>query len=281
MRRKQCFSCIFLFCGSLLIWMPIWMIIEGSFMGSSEISSYLGQVLNDSDQYASWSLLPVYPTLKTFVELLLDSPSFFSMFWNSCNQVIPGVLGQIIVSVPAAWSFARYNFKGKKVLFMIYIILMIMPFQVTMVSSYLILDKFHLMDTNWALIIPNIFSTFPVFIMTKFFHSIPKSLVEAAKIDGAGEIKVFLYIGIPLGSSGIISAIVLGFIEQWNSIEQPLTFLKDKSLWPLSLYLPEIAVEKLSVAMLASLVTMTPALLIFLYGQKYLEQGIIASGIKE
>jgi multiple sugar transport system permease protein len=158
---------------------------------------------------------------------------------------------------------------------------MIMPFQVTMVSSYLVLDKFHLLNTHFALILPNIFSTFPVFIMEKFFKSIPKSLIEAAKIDGAGEFRIFFYIGIPMGASGIISAMVLGFLEAWNGIEQPLTFLKDKSLWPLSLYLPDISKEKLGVAMVASVITMIPAILIFLFGQKYIEQGIAASGIKE
>jgi len=150
-----------------------------------------------------------------------------------------------------------------------------------MVSSYLVLDKFHLLNTDFALILPTIFSTFPVFIMEKFFKAIPKSLIEAAKIDGAGELKIFFYIGIPMGASGIISAIVLGFLEAWNGIEQPLTFLKDKSLWPLSLYLPDISKEKLGVAMVASVIAMIPAILIFLFGQKYIEQGIAASGIKE
>lgn len=281
MKVKRVLSLAILFSISLLIWLPIWMMITGSFMGLTEITTYLGPALNDKKGYVYWNIFPTYPTLKPYVELLLDSPNFFTMFWNSCRQVIPGVIGQLIVAVPAAWSFARFKFKGKNALFVIYITLMIMPFQVTMVPSYLVLDKLHLMNTHLALIIPNIFSTFPVFIMEKFFKQIPKPLIEAAKIDGAGELRIFFSIGIPLGASGIISAVVLGFLEGWNAIEQPLTFLKDKSLWPLSLYLPGIATEKIGVAMVASVITMTPALLIFLFGQKYLEQGIIASGIKE
>lgn len=281
MIKKRVLSYLILISFSFLIWFPLWMMLEGSFMGNREITNYIGPAFTESNKNITWSLLPVYPTLRPFVELLLDSPNFFVMFWNSCKQVIPGLLGQLIFGVPAAWSFARYQFKGKNTIFLLYIILMIMPFQVTMVSSYLVLDSLRLMNTNWSLIIPNAFSTFPVFIMTKFFGSIPKSLLEAARIDGAGEGKVFLYVGIPLGASGIISALVLGFLEQWNAIEQPLTFLKNQSLWPLSLFLPEIALEKLGVAMVASLVALMPTLLIFLYGQSYLEQGIIASGIKE
>jgi multiple sugar transport system permease protein len=137
------------------------------------------------------------------------------------------------------------------------------------------------MNTHTALIVPMIFSTFPVFIMEKCFREIPGSLMEAAKMDGAGELVIFLFIGIPMGAPGIISACVLGFLEGWNAIEQPMTFLKDKSLWPLSLYLPEIAADRLGLAMVASVIAMIPALLFFLYGQKYIEEGILASGIKE
>jgi multiple sugar transport system permease protein len=257
------------------------MMITGSFMGTSGLNECVGSIFGDKSGYATWYIIPSYPTLKPYVELLLDSPGFFVMFWNSCKQVFPGLIGQLCIALPAAWSFARFQFKGKNALFLLYIVLMIMPFQVTMVSSYLILDRLHLMNTHLALIVPSIFSTFPVFIMEKCFKAIPKSLIEAAKMDGAGEIKMFFYIGIPIGASGIISAMVLGFLEGWNAIEQPITFLEDKSLWPLSLYLPDIAVEKIGVAMVASVITMAPALLIFLFGQKYVEEGIIASGIKE
>jgi multiple sugar transport system permease protein len=84
-----------------------------------------------------------------------------------------------------------------------------------------------------------------------------------------------------MGASGIISAGVLGFLENWNAIEQPITFLKDKALWPLSLYLPDIAMDQLGVAMVACVIAMMPGLLLFLFGQKYIEEGIVASGIKE
>jgi multiple sugar transport system permease protein len=264
-----------------MIWLPLWMMISGSFMGSAELTESIGAVLGHKEGYASWPLIMDYPTIKPYVELLLDTPKFFNMFWNSCSQVLPGIIGQLFIALPAAWSFARFKFRGKKALFIVYIALMIMPFQVTMVSSYLVLDRMRLMNTHLALIVPTIFSTFPVFIMEKSFKEIPGSLIEAAKMDGAGEVKIFLHIGIPMGASGIISAFVLGFLEGWNAIEQPITFLKDKALWPLSLYLPSIAIDKLGVAMVASVITMTPALLFFLFGQKYIEEGIVASGIKE
>jgi len=281
MKKHFSISKIILIVLSLTIWVPMLMLIGGSFMGSGEFAENLSPVLSGADGMAKWPIIPQYPTLRSYVELLLDSPGFFAMFWNSCLIVFPILLGQLLVAVPAAWGFAKYNFKGRKLLFTLYIALMLMPFQVTMVSNYFILDKLELLNTRYAIILPGIFSTFPVFIIYRFFRAIPKTLMEAAAIDGADEFRIFVYIGLPMGSPGIMSAIVLSFLEYWNILEQPLTFLKDKSLWPLSLYLPNIVADKGGLYLAASVVMLLPSLLIFLLGQKYLEKGIRASGLKE
>ena len=138
-----------------------------------------------------------------------------------------------------------------------------------------------LMDTHWSIILPATFSTFPVFIMYRFFAGIPEAIMESAKLDGAGPLQIFLYLGIPLGSGGIVSAMVLGFLEYWNLVEQPLTFLKNKTLWPLSLFLPGIGLEQAGMAFASSVITLIPALFVFLCGQDYLEQGITAAAVKE
>ncbi|MEG0766332.1 MAG: ABC transporter permease subunit, partial [Clostridia bacterium] len=123
--------------------------------------------------------------------------------------------------------------------------------------------------------------TFPVFILYRFFAAVPDAFIEAAQLDGAGPMQVFRLIGVPLGMPGILSVVVLGFLESWSAVEQPLTFLKDVSLWPISLFLSDIAAESAGAAFTASLITMLPAVLIFLWGQPYLEEGIRAAGLKE
>ncbi|MBC8585047.1 carbohydrate ABC transporter permease [Oscillospiraceae bacterium NSJ-64] len=266
---------------SLAVWLPVLFLAGGSLMGTAELTKNLSPVLNETYGYASWDLLPHFPTLRPYVRLLLDQPQFFVMFWNSVKLTGAILIGQIIFGVPAAWGFAQFDFPGKKYLFTVYIVLMLMPFQVTMVSSYLVLDQFSLLDTHWGIILPAVFSTFPVFIIYRFFRGVPCAVIESAQLDGAGKWQVFFHIGIPLGMPGIMSAIVLGFLEYWNMIEQPLTFLRDKTLWPLSLYLPDIAADKAGLALAASVVTLAPAILVFLYGQSYLEQGIIAASVKE
>ncbi len=263
-----------------LVWLPLWLIVSGSFMGVTETFQNLSPVLVGSKGLANFYLIPMYPTLRSYIELLLDTPKFFVMFWNSWLLVVPVLAGQLLVAAPAAWGFAKYKFRFKNLLFMVYIVLMLMPFQVSMVSNYLVLDWLKLLDTRWAIILPGAFSTFPVFILFRFFEQVDDSLLESADIDGANQFQKFLYIAMPLGKPGIISILVLNFLEYWTILEQPLAFLKDKSLWPLSLYLPQIVADKAGVSLAASVIMIVPALLCFFYGQGFLQQGINATAYK-
>lgn len=263
-----------------LMVLPLLMLFVDSLMGKLELLETCGAVLSDCEGYAGFRLFPLYPTLRAYVRLLLDSPEYFTAFWNSMFQTVGVLMGQLLVAVPAAWAFARFRFPGKKILWFLYMLLMILPFQVTMVSGYLVLNCAHLMDTHGAVILPGIFSTLPVFILQKTFAGIPGEVVEAAQIDGAGDMRIFLDIGIPLGKSGIFSIFILGFLEYWNAIEAPMTYLKAKNLWPLSLYLPQMTGSEISAVFAASVVTLLPAVLLFLTGQENLEQGIVASGME-
>ena len=261
--------------------LPLCLMVTNSFLGVREIQEAYGIVLEERGEEFSFRILPQYFTLRPYVELLLDSPDFFVMFWNSCRQVFPILLGQIVIGMPAAWAFARFQFRGRRMLFFGYMVLMILPFQVTMVSNYILLSKLSLMDTHLGLIVSGIFSTFPVFLMEKFFKALPEAMLDAARVDGASELQIFIKLGIPLGMPGMMSSVILCFLEYWNAIEAPMTFLKTKAKFPLSLYLPNITTDQLSSSFAASIVMMIPAVLIFLWGRDYLQQGIEASGLKE
>lgn len=279
--------------GKLLLWgvlailaaialYPVFFLVSGSVMGEDELGAYLGPVVSGKEGYAEFPLLPAYPTLRHYVEVFLDSPEFFVMFWNSVKITFGVLAGQLLAGTMAAWGFAKYDFPWKKGFFLIYMILMLLPFQVLMLSDYLVLDRLALTDNLWGIILPGAFFTFPVFIMYRFFVELPDSLLESARLDGAREWQLFCYIGLPIGSSGIIAAMVLGFLEYWSLIEQPLTFLKEKRLFPLSIFLPDItSASQSGMAFAASVITFFPALLVFLGGQDYLEQGIMAGAVKE
>lgn len=260
---------------------PVLILLSGSIMSPQELSESLKPILTGSGEAIQWKLLPFYPTGEHFYKMLFFTPEFFVVFFNSIKLVLCILIGQLLVAVPAAWAFAVYRFRGGKILFTLYVVLMLMPFQVTMLSQYLVLDQLELLNTHAAIILPAVFSTFPVFLIYRSFCSLPVELLEAARMDGAQEWKIFGLIGIPLASDGIMSAMVLGFLEFWNLIEQPLAFLEDKALWPLSLYLPEISVEQAGRSFAASIITLIPPVFVFLLGQDYLEQGIAASAVKQ
>ena len=258
----------------LLVALPVLLLITGSVMDQYELEELLQPLFRERGageafRYISWRLVPDFPSFASYGKLLFLSPQFFVLFWNSVKMVLCILAGQLLVGVPAACAFV------------LYVVLMLLPFQVTMLSSYLVLNRLSLLNTQNAVILPAVFSTFPVFLCYGGFRAIPMQLFEAARVDGATERFLFFRIGLPLGKSGILSALVLGFLEYWNMMEQPMAFLDDKALWPLSLYLPEITWERAGFAFCASVITLIPAAFVFILGQDYLEQGIIYSGLKE
>lgn len=265
---------------AFFVCMPVLLLITGSVTGRYELSETLKPVFMDGERFISWKFMPDYPTFENYKRLLLETPQFFVLFWNSVKLVGCILAGQLLVGVPAAWAFAVYRFRLNRGLFTLYIVLMLLPFQVTMLSSYLVLNGMRLMNTHAAVILPAVFSAFPVFICYGGFRQLPEELLEAARIDGAGELVIFFRIGLPLGGGGILSAMVLGFLEYWNLMEQPLAFLEDRALWPLSLYLPQIGWAQAGYAFAASVITLLPAVFVFLAGQEDLERGIIYSGLK-
>lgn len=187
---------------------PLLFLFGGSLKSTQELGESLAP-LWAADGNLTWPWLPCDPTLQHYVELLLDSPGYFVMFWNSVKMVAGVIGGQLLFGLPAAWAFARWDFAGKKILMPLYMVLMLLPFQVLMLSEYLVLNQMGLLDTLWALILPGAFSTFPVFIMYRFFSKLPSDVMEAAKLDGANEWQIFWYVGIPLGISGMMAVIVI------------------------------------------------------------------------
>ena len=264
-----------------VLW-PLWFTVDGALMALDELTAALGPALLDTADggYAVWTILPSWPTLQPLAELLLDTPQFFF----GLLEHLPAGLCTDRRSAggrrPRIVGVCQLRFAGRRFLLLGYIALMVLPFQVLMVPNYLIATRLGIYDTPLSVILPGVFSAFPVFIMTRSFQDVPNELLEAAKLDGATAWQIFWKIGVPLGYAGIFAALVLNFIEGWNAVEQPLLFLKSQSNWPLSMYMNDIVTDNLGIAMVASLFSLIPAMLVFLYGQTYLELGIQAGGIK-
>lgn len=261
---------------------PVIFIVVNAFASPEQLSERFGPVINPNmyPGYAVAAFLPDGVGAESYKELLLYQPGFFVLFWNSVKICFSVVLGQLIIAVPAAWGFARYDFRGRRILFALYILLMLMPFQVLMLSEYILFNKMGILDTLLTMILPGIFSTFPVFILYNFFRDIPDSVIEAARLDGASELIIFFSIGVPYGFSGIAAVMVLQFIEYWNLVEQPMIFIDSPDKMPLSLYLPSVNLDNICISFAAAVITMIPSYLVFRAGQDKLESGIAASAVR-
>lgn len=268
---------------------PLILTVTNSFMSEQEIEdnygalSEAGSVSLDSDAqdvFLNLKLIPDEVVLKQYYTVLVKKTQFLLMVWNSILIVVPIILGQIGVASMAAYAFAKTGLKWRNPLFFIYIVVMLMPFQVTLVPNYLVAARLGLMGTYWSIILPGVFGTFGVFLLKQYMEYIPDSYIEAARADGAGHIKVFTRIVLPMSKAGIAALAILLFIDNWNMVEQPLVFINDAVRQPLSIYLSRINSEERGVAFAASTLYMLPMLLIFLYGENYLVEGIQLSGIK-
>lgn len=265
---------IFVISAAVASVMPLVFLICGTFTNEVELDQILASVIGDGMGYATWHFIPLYPTVKNVVELLFDTPEYYVLFWNSVKIVGVVIAGQLLFAVPAAWGLARSRSRWAKLIFGLYMFCMILPFQVTMLSQYIVLNGMHMINTHWAIILPLVFSTFPIFIMFSAFEQVPASVVEAARLDGAGGFRIFAHMAVPIARKGILSAAILGFLEYWNIVEQPVVFLRDKSLWPLSVYLPEVSAGGAGRAFAFVLFSCIPSLIVFYIGRDVLAEGI-------
>ena len=265
---------------------PILFTICNSFMTGSEIASNYGMIFNTTStggkpfiaEAVNLKFIPDKVSFSQYITVLLKSPEYLLKFWNSVILVVPIVIFQLVVACLAAYGFTRYKGKVRELIFFAYIILMLMPYQVTLVPNFLVAKWLNILDTNWAIWLPGIFSPYAVFLLTKFMRRIPVSVIEAARIDGAGEWQIFYYIAMPLCKGALCSVAILVFIDFWNMVEQPLILLADEQMHPLSVFLSKINTGEIGLAFAVATIYMIPTLLVFLYGEDYLVEGITYQG---
>ena len=187
---------------SVLFLLPTVLTITNSFMSEAEIKSNYGMVFSTTtggfvSKTVNLKFIPDKVTLSQYITGLIKSPEYLLKLWNSILLVVPIVILQVGVASVAAYSFTRWRGKIRSGIFFFYVILMLMPYQVTLVPNYLISQWLGILNKPWAIILPGIFAPFSVFLLTKFMRRIPYSLIEAAKVDGAGEWEIFTRVCLP------------------------------------------------------------------------------------
>ena len=290
MKKKKYLSrgAILIICAvfAVLFLLPTVLTITNSVMEQSELNANYGKIFSNfsggnktfiSDK-VNLKFIPDKVSLSQYITALIKSPDYLFKFWNSVILVVPIVILQVGTAALAAYGFTRWRGKFRSFMFFFYVILMLMPYQVTLVPNYLVSEWTGLLDTRWAIIFPGMFAPFSVFLLTKFMRRIPNSLIEAAKLDGAGEWQIFTRICLPQCRSALYSITILVFIDYWNMVEQPIILLQDTTKQPLSVYLSTINAGEVGVAFAVATIYMIPTLLLFLKGEEYLVEGIAHQG---
>ena len=223
---------------------------------------------------------PFYVNLSQYYKIFFRTPQFLYLFWNSVIITFPIVFFQTILAIVAAYGFSKVKFPGSETLFFLYIIIMLMPVQVTLVPNYIMLNNLKLLDHYAALILPGAFGTFGTFFLKQFMEGIDKSFIEEAKLLGASDFKIIVYVIIPMCKPIIVSVITLLWIDYWSMIEQPLVFISTKEKYPLSIYLSTIADKNIGIGFACSTLYMILPMFLILYAQNDLTDELKLSSLK-
>jgi multiple sugar transport system permease protein len=287
MKKKRYFgrAAMFLLCAvfAVAFLLPTVLTITNSFMSEAEIKSNYGMIFATTEggyvsKTVNLKFIPDKVSLSQYITGLIKSPEYLIKLWNSIILVVPIVLLQVGIASVAAYSFTRWRGKIRSGIFFFYVILMLMPYQVTLVPNFLVSKWLGILNTRWSIILPGMFAPFSVFLLTKFMRRIPYSLIEAAKVDGAGEWEIFTRVCLPQCRSALYSIAILVFIDYWNMVEQPLILLQDSDAQPLSVFLSRVNTGEIGLAFAMATIYMIPSLLLFLHGEEYLVEGIANSG---
>lgn len=276
-----------LLASALVYILPLLIIFTNSFMSPGEVLRHYRDeydafdwALQGNVHYVEYALIPDKISLGQYDTLLFQSPMYLDLFVNSLKLTLPTVAMQLVLGATAAYGFTIWKSPWREPLFCGYIVLMVLPFQATLVANYLTADRLNLLNTHWSIILPLGFSPLPVFILRQGMKGIPDSVREAAMLDGCNHWQLFSKIVLPMCRSALAAVLILGFADCWAMVEQPLIFLKDASLEPLSVTLSDISQGNMGLIFAASVFYMPPVVWLFLYEQDAFEEGIQLSALK-
>lgn len=255
---------------ALLFAMPlVWMILT-SFKSNSDVFSH------------NW--IPTVWHPENYATVWNDSTvPLWRVFLNSLTIVVIGTGGQLIVSSLAAYAFAKIKFKGRNLIFTLFLGSMMIPVQATIIPRFILFYEIGLYNNLWAIILPSWFGITSIFLLRQFYMGLPNDLMDAARVDGAGHFRIFSQIMMPLTKPAMISTMILSFISLWNDYLSALIFLVNKRLYTVAqavrYWLFDDA-KPYHLTMATSTIFIVPVVIVFIFCQKYFVEGIATSGVK-
>lgn len=267
---------------TVLILIPIVFTFLYSFFPQGEMKAYLAQ-RNQYDTTKWMDLLysPKIFSLRQYYTIFIENPTYLKLLCNSAMYAGAILCGQALIVPLTAYCLSRFTFRGRDLLFFLILVLMILPFQVTMAPSVMVLRTLNLMDTPWAVILPMCFSPFYIFLLRQFMVSIPNELLEAGMVDGVGSLRGFVHVILPVSKPILGASLALSFADCWNMVEQPLVYLTNNpAAQPLSVMFNQISTSGAEIAFAGAALYLLPTLFVYLYFQEDIVAGIQLSELK-
>ena len=282
LRKKHVVSRALLTLVALIILLPVVLTALYSFFSPEEIKAFMETRGNyDASAWMEIKLAPRVFSLSQYYNILIEDVSVLRLLCNSAMYTAAILLGQALVIPAMAYALSRFRFRGRDAIFFIVIMLMLLPFQVTMVPNVLTLRAMGLLNTAWAVILPTCFAPFYIFLVRQFMVGLPREILEAAEVDGAGTFRCFIHVALPVCRPILGAAVALSFADCWNLVEQPLTYLAGQTqLMPLSVMFNQLTENPSGVEFAGAALYILPALLIYLYFQKDILSGIQLTELK-
>lgn len=228
--------------------------------------------------------LPAKPMWSNFKQVwCVENVNMMKSYVNSIIIVFFSTVGQIAIASLAAYAFAKIQFKGKNIVFMMFLASMMIPGQVTIIPRFMLFKSMGLYNTLWSCILPFWFSTTAIFMLRQFYIGLPNDLMEAAKIDGAGHFRIFLQVLMPLTKPAMITLVILAFIGSWNEYMSPLIFITKQEKYTVAQAIRWYLLDELQrydLTMAAATIAIVPVIILFISCQKYFVEGIATSGVK-
>ena len=274
--------CALLFIMALVMLWPMVQTFLYSFSSISDMKAYMQTRNNfDTDVWMDSRLSPRMFSLSQYYQILITDNTVLHLFVNSVMYTVMILLGQAIIIPAMAFALSKFRFPGRDGLFFVIILLMLLPFQVTMVPNVLTLRAMGLLNTIWAVVLPMWFTPFYIFLVRQFMVSLPGELIEAASIDGAGTFRTYVHIVLPVCRPILGAAAALSFADCWNLVEQPLTYLTERAdIQPLSVMFNQLANENTGFEFAGAALYILPALFVYLFFQEDILSGIQLTELK-
>ena len=266
---------------AVIILLPMVQTFLYSFSSIPEMQGLMEQRGKRTETWMDLHLSPHQISLGQYEQVLVKDDEILHFFTNSVIYAAAILLGQAFVIPAMAFGLSKFRFRGRETLFFMIVMLMLLPFQVTMVPNVLTLRFMGLLETVWAVILPMLFAPFFIFLLRQYMIALPDELLEASSIDGAGPFRSFLWIVLPVCRPVLGAAAALSFAESWNLVEQPLTYLsKSETLMPLSTRFNQMMAGSQGYEFAGAALYILPALLIYLFFQEDILAGIQLTEMK-